>query len=284
MQWDMDNHEMFTLTMPRFTDGSSLNTIEATTRHLNLQFEPSTLFSGAWLEGIWNNNSSPYNSSKLVFIKKSYFPIKSGEIIDLKIYAENGIRAYCGFPAHDARYDIRSSNPMESFQLISNATGLTSPKAILPHPQMGLGCRLHGDCHERGSCDYCTETCSCFPGWGASTDIIMTGDSISKYCFHRQPPPPPHPPPLPPHHLPSQESVPLAKQLLIFLHQQRQLMLLLNVRIWESVIVSLVNANASLPTPGQHVIDVCSPSFSSTPLIFSSLLTIADLDRSRVFQ
>jgi hypothetical protein len=185
MEWDMDNHEMFTLTMPRFTDGRSLNNVESTTRNFNLQFEPSSLFSGAWLEGVWNNNSSPYNSSQFVFIKKSYFPIKTNEIINLKIYAENGIRAYCGFPAHDARYDIRSSNPMESFQLISNATGVTSPKAILPHPQMGLGCRLHSDCHERGSCDYCKETCSCFPGWGASTDIIMTGDSISKYCFHR---------------------------------------------------------------------------------------------------
>lgn len=186
MRWDMENQEMLTLTMPRFTDGSSLTPIESTTRHFNLHFEPSTLFSGAWLEGVWNNNSSPYNSSQFVFIKRPYFPIKSGQIIDLKIYAENGIRAYCGFPAHDARYDIKSSNPMESFQLISNATGLASPKAILPHPQMGLGCRLHGDCHERGSCDYCTETCSCFPGWGASTDILMTGDSISKYCFHRK--------------------------------------------------------------------------------------------------
>lgn len=182
----MDPNEMLTITMPRFTDGRSLNTIESTTRNFNLQFEPSTLFSGAWLEGVWANNSSPYNSSKFVFIKKSYFPVRAGDTINFKIYAENGIRAYCGFPAHDAKYDILSSNPMESFQLISNRTGLATPKIMLPHPQMGLGCRLHGDCNERGICDYCTETCKCNPGWGADTDIIMNGDALSNYCYHRK--------------------------------------------------------------------------------------------------
>jgi hypothetical protein len=192
----MNPNEMLTLTMPRFTNRDTLNNIETTLRSYDLIFEPSSMFSGAWLEGVWNNNTSPYNSSQLVLIKKSYFPLLSGQKIKLKIYSENGIKAYCGFPAWDAKYDILSSNPMESFQLISNSTGSlgTSTKVILPHPRMGLGCGLHSDCNERGTCDYCTETCSCNPGWGASTDIIMTGDSISKYCYHRESPSPLSPP------------------------------------------------------------------------------------------
>ena len=183
MTWDMDPHEMLTLLMPRFTDGSALSLTDKTARLFDVIIEPSTLFSVAWLEGHWNSNYSPYNSSKLIFVKKPYFAITTGEVIHIKIYASNGLMAYCGFPAWDAKYDVRSTNPMESFQLISNRTGLASNKFTLQHPQMGLGCSLHGDCNGRGSCDFCTEKCTCDTGWGAPTDIITKGDVINKHCF-----------------------------------------------------------------------------------------------------
>jgi hypothetical protein len=254
MTWDMSTNEMFTITMPRFTNLDTLNNLEKSTRSFDLIFEPSTMFTGAWHEGIWNNNTSPYNSSHFIFIKNSYFSLDSGEKIKLKIYSENGIKAYCGFPAWDAKYDILSSNPMEAFQLISNSTGSlgTVTTVTLPHPRMGLGCGLHSDCNERGTCDYCTERCSCNPGWGASTDLIMTGDSISKYCYHRLPPF------LPLSLILSQVCVPLGNQLLICPHPPPLLMLWQNVLTWESVIVSRESANASLPTPAQPVIDVSS--------------------------
>mmetsp|Transcript_22493 Transcript_22493/g.32845 ORF Transcript_22493/g.32845 Transcript_22493/m.32845 type:complete len:454 (+) Transcript_22493:36-1397(+) len=197
--WDIEENEMFTVTMPRFTDGRAPSLVDDTYPIYNLELEPSLLFVAAWLEGNFDNNTDPYSTSKLQIVKKPGVVIRSETHIHIKIYAENGIRAYCGFPAHDTIYNVPSARDMEVFQLSSNASvrmAYTSLGTVrnptwdnvtvtLSHPQMGLGCKLYGDCYGRGVCDFCTENCICDEGWGAPTDVVMKGASLSGHCFHR---------------------------------------------------------------------------------------------------
>lgn len=160
MDWEMDDDEMFTVSMPRFTDGRSVSLIDDSfaTAEFNLQLQPSRLFSAAWIEGNYDNNDNPFNSSYLAILKKRNAYVPNDGLIDIVIFAENGIRAYCGFPAYDARYNVESTRHMEQFILSSNTSQRegrslhhANVTVVLQHPQMGRGCESFGDCNGRGT-------------------------------------------------------------------------------------------------------------------------------------
>jgi len=180
--WDFVVGETLVLTMPRYTDGSAAGLYDARELNYDLALSPSILFEGAWLEGNYNNNVNPYANSRIYLrIKKPL--IKATNVIEIKIYADNGIKAYCGHPAYDDYKSINATDAGEVFMLSSNIPG--RPPHTMHQPLMGDACKSNGHCYQRGSCDHCTGRCTCVEGWGATTDNIMTGRDVTSNCFSR---------------------------------------------------------------------------------------------------
>jgi hypothetical protein len=124
--WDLEENEMFTLTMPKFTDGRDVsamdNTYDQIYPNYTLVIEPNTKFEAAWLQGNFNNNTYPFLDAKIYILKKEGISITKNTHLKIKIYAENGLRAYCGFPAYDAYRNVESVVGLDQFILTSNIT------------------------------------------------------------------------------------------------------------------------------------------------------------------
>lgn len=190
--WNFVDNEMLTVTMPKFTDGRAVSLVDDTDINYNLVLHPSIKFSGAWLEGNYNNNENPFNTSQIKLLLRPGQEIKAWELVEVKILAINGLRAYCGFPAHD---DLYSYTALEEFVLTSNVSSAAADTALgtvrdvssanvtalLPHPQMGPGCR----CGEYGLCDHCTGKCYCNEGRGADSDRVLNGRALNGKCNQR---------------------------------------------------------------------------------------------------
>lgn len=169
--------------MPRYTDGSSISVWNEREVNYDLILSPSNQFRGAWMEGNFNNNVNPYSDSRLYLLAKKPL-VKSSNFVEIKIYSDNGIKAYCGHPAYDDNKSINATASGEAFILTSNIVG--RPAHTLQQPLMGDACKANGYCYQRGTCDYCTGKCTCNEGWGGATDTIMTGRDISPNCFTRK--------------------------------------------------------------------------------------------------
>lgn len=180
--WDFEEGEVLVLTMPRYTDGSNISLQDKTDINYDLALSPSIQFEGAWMEGNYNNNVNPYSNSR-IYLRMKKPLVKTSNFVEIKIYDDNGIKAYCGHPAFDDFKSINATNAGELFLLASNIAG--RPTHTLRQPVMGDGCAHFGHCYERGTCNYCTGVCSCDEGWGASTDTITTGRDVAPNCYSR---------------------------------------------------------------------------------------------------
>ena len=181
--WDFVDDETLVLTMPRYTDGSNISNVDSGELNYNLVLSPSIQFQGAWLEGNYNNNVDPYSNSRLYLrVKKPL--VKTNNFVEIKIYSDNGIKAYCGHPAFDDYKSLNATAAGEAFILQSNVAG--RPATTMRQPLMGDACKDNGYCFNRGTCDYCTGKCTCDEGWGGPTDVIMTGKDINANCYTRK--------------------------------------------------------------------------------------------------
>jgi hypothetical protein len=181
--WDFVEGETLVLTMPRYTDGSAIGLYDSREINYDLALSPSIQFQGAWMEGNYNNNVNPYANSRLYLrVKKPL--VKSSNFVEIKIYSDNGIKAYCGHPAFDDYKSVNATASGEAFILSSNIAG--RPSHTMQQPLMGDACLSNGYCYQRGSCNHCTGQCTCNEGWGASSDNIMTGRDVTTNCFSRK--------------------------------------------------------------------------------------------------
>lgn len=178
--FDFVQGEVLTLNMPRYTDGSALSLADSINENYNLVLHPSIQFDGAWMEGNWDNNDNPYSTSRIL-LRMMRDLVRKGDFVEIKIYAENGIKAYCGHPAHDDFLSINATTPGERFLLSSSEKD--RPTHLMPQPLMGNGCAIWGNCFERGTCDYCKGICTCEENWGAADDLIMTGRDSTRNCY-----------------------------------------------------------------------------------------------------
>jgi hypothetical protein len=72
----------------------------------------------------------------------------------------------------------------EKITISSNATLGTVAKVIVEHTDaVGSGCKDFGHCSGHGTCDYCTETCTCELGYGGPGAIVEP--DISPSCNQR---------------------------------------------------------------------------------------------------
>jgi hypothetical protein len=181
--WDFVEGEILVLTMPRYTDGTAISLIDARDTNYDLSLSPSIQFEGAWMEGNYNNNVNPYSTSRLYLrVKKPL--VKSTNLVEIKIYSDNGIKAYCGHPAFDDYKSINATAAGEAFILSSNIAG--RPPHTMHQPLMGDACKANGHCYQRGSCDHCTGKCTCDEGWGAALDTVVRGRDVTSNCFSRK--------------------------------------------------------------------------------------------------
>jgi hypothetical protein len=176
---DIEPNEMIIVNMPKFTDGRSLGNL-LRSENDNLIITPSLQFRAEWIEGHYNRNIDPYNTSAITLMLREGQLARQYEAVTLTILAENGLRAYCGFPSE---VSLISYNAIDDFRITSNTTGAT---IALEREQMGIGCSLYSHCGVYGLCDFCNEKCYCKDGFGSLTDTLMNGRPVVGNCDHRK--------------------------------------------------------------------------------------------------
>jgi hypothetical protein len=197
MTWDMETKEVFRVGMPRFTDGRPVNAPVGESPQYTLRTSPSLQFETAWVQSARGDPVTPYADSALLIRVRDVSKLpRSGDRIELEVLADNGIFAYCSFPAS---FNVQSARPLEAFLLTSS----TSPRiantptgtlrnvsdptvtAVIHHDQMGPGCDRLAYCSGNGLCDFCPERCVCFDGYGSPQDLMYTGPGLAPSCRDR---------------------------------------------------------------------------------------------------
>lgn len=199
---------------------------------------PSSMFLGSWSEGKvqnFNNSNVPtYPMGFLTLVRSNEYNgsrfnpsngvLSKGTQVSLKIYASNGIGAFCGFPASDnvegyfgtnfdepAALDGGNPNNHNPFIITSNFSSSRAhwpydvhewpihmfdgrkdhmldnvTRIIESYNGMGPGCFDGAGCNDNGVCDYCTGHCHCFKGYGHKVDdIVTTGNDVAKDCSQK---------------------------------------------------------------------------------------------------
>ncbi|CAM9180492.1 unnamed protein product, partial [Hapterophycus canaliculatus] len=151
--------------LPRLTTGTLGNMFNdsADINLGELDVSPSTLWRGAWEQGVFDE-VSPYENSRLRMVLKPgrILDPKSDEDVFVRISKRNRISAFCGW-AEDS----------VAFRLYTNSSEFED-ETVEMSPRFGNGCR--SDCYERGVCDYCHEACLCHEGQGNKTvDVVDSG-------------------------------------------------------------------------------------------------------------
>lgn len=177
--WNIESNEQLTINMPRFTMAESVTSRFPEPQKLVVS--PSLKFLAFWHEGDYNKNIDPYNTSMITLVLREGQTVSKFEAIVLTIFAENGLRAYCGFPSDSSAISYTQIVPTI---IASNVS--TDRSGEMARDHMGSQCSLYSHCGTYGLCDYCTEKCHCNEGFGSSTDIIVKGGSISGNCMHRK--------------------------------------------------------------------------------------------------
>lgn len=193
--------------LPRFTQrfqsiNESVNVGNVTISDVIVS--PSYFYTAAWYEtpNIYGSAAQgilPFRDSTLIIKSAINATIESGSTVLLKVHRENGIGAWCGFASSTISTTevVTPSDPFEIFTLINYVENNTfygdgSPgrnftlekntsSPIDTISGLGPGC----DCHGHGKCDFCYEVCQCFEGYGASSDVVSTGASLSVFCDDR---------------------------------------------------------------------------------------------------
>lgn len=196
MTWDMELDEELRVGLPRFTDGSPVDSSPSAVDY-SLKISPSIDFEAAWVEGSYNNNDDPFSDSYVLLrIRDPLRLPKADTYINVTVLASNGIYAYCGFASS---FTFVKSTTTEKFQISSTASSrpantvlgtyrnVSSKSVTTPfvHEQFGRGCSGFHNCNGQGSCDFCRERCECYDGFGSATDFVATGAPISGSCTER---------------------------------------------------------------------------------------------------
>ncbi|CAN0335073.1 unnamed protein product, partial [Pylaiella littoralis] len=160
--------------LPRLTTGTVENMFnDGTDIGLGeLEVSPSTLWLGAWEQGVFDE-ASPFETSRLRMVLRPDRTIdpESEEDVFMRISKRNRISAFCGW-----------AEDWVGFRIYTNSSGFDD-LAIETSPRLGDGCR--GDCYERGVCDYCHEACLCHEGQGNRTvDVVSSGGWTRLDCAH----------------------------------------------------------------------------------------------------
>ena len=170
-----------------------LSTVYSNGTNLNLEYgsvilSPSTQFEAQWIEGSYNKTTNTKYATAQLYLKikteNKINYLKGNEIISLHIYARNGIGVDCGFPSSFVYNNLSYRTDFIPFTIAVNTTK-NSTQNIPTFSGIGNGCTQFNDCSGHGTCNYCTNQCTCMEGYGAINDVIMTGRDLSYDCSKR---------------------------------------------------------------------------------------------------
>lgn len=149
----------------------------------SVMISPSTIFYAGWEEGYdLYYNTTPYRTGHLKLIPRRESNITMFSSYILRVYSNNGIGAYCGFPSSEKTDGYFLSNDV--FYITTNTSNITYP--IATFPGVGVGCSKFKSCSGHGRCDYCYEKCMCDDGYGSANDIVHIGRDLDGTCSHRK--------------------------------------------------------------------------------------------------
>ena len=148
------------LRLPRVSRGDLSMTPGDDLEMGELELTPSTRFDGAWSEGAFDH-ADPYANATLTLQVKPGRFLPAGVRTTVKINEHAGFKVYCGMPANNPNITIRT-----------NASCADEWSTVGATLQVGSGCAALGSCSGAGTCDYCTQKCSCYEGFGAASDLV----------------------------------------------------------------------------------------------------------------
>lgn len=187
MEWIFDTDEVVTIRLPKFTrSAGSVETIAGTSLpYGSVVISPSLTFTAEWNEGTLWDAGGPFQTSSLkmklipgIVIDNPFL------LVDITIFATNGISVYCGFPdSVDVSQGLMNTQ-VNSFFVSSNLHP-NEDQGFTEYPLMGTGCADLNRCSNNGDCEYCLEKCSCYTGYGSSVDILTAGGGLDGTCSQR---------------------------------------------------------------------------------------------------
>ena len=189
MQWILLPEEIITIKLPRFTRSTrspdSVIIPGISLPYDSLSLSPSLTFTALWNEGDILDANGPFSNSFLqIKLKPGVVITNPLLMVNLTVFAINGISVYCGFPDSVAVSRKLMNSHVDIFFISSNLHP-TSTKPFSEYPLMGSGCADLNKCNNNGDCDYCKEKCSCFSGFGSDQDIVSIGRGLDGSCSQR---------------------------------------------------------------------------------------------------
>eukprot|EP00639_Heterosigma_akashiwo_P026545 CAMPEP_0194704318 /NCGR_PEP_ID=MMETSP0295-20121207/28209_1 /TAXON_ID=39354 /ORGANISM="Heterosigma akashiwo, Strain CCMP2393" /LENGTH=455 /DNA_ID=CAMNT_0039599675 /DNA_START=256 /DNA_END=1625 /DNA_ORIENTATION=+ len=167
----MTEGDLVTVNLGGFTTGNlSTNGSDLSMGAVVFASGYNPLFGGQWTEGEFvSQEMGFYNSTlRVTLLNTSY---AAGEIVA----RSTGIRAQCGIDGATPHWWLK----VEAAAANTSLTYFDTTEAV------GPGCRHLSYCSDAGTCDYCLQKCTCYEGFGATTDIAdidISLDCSEKVC------------------------------------------------------------------------------------------------------
>eukprot|EP00602_Paraphysomonas_sp_CaronLab_P000857 CAMPEP_0185030848 /NCGR_PEP_ID=MMETSP1103-20130426/17941_1 /TAXON_ID=36769 /ORGANISM="Paraphysomonas bandaiensis, Strain Caron Lab Isolate" /LENGTH=634 /DNA_ID=CAMNT_0027566127 /DNA_START=316 /DNA_END=2221 /DNA_ORIENTATION=+ len=143
-------------------------------------------WKGLWFEGTYSTSDMFGSSYLTLWIEPGGDAddtfIHAGEEFYIVIDRVNRLSSYCGRPEDYSGFQVG---------VYSQNTTLTIPVApVMESDPIGPGCprnlncsRQMAVCSDRGTCDYCTQQCTCFDGFGSPSDrAAVEVDNFPRDC------------------------------------------------------------------------------------------------------
>mmetsp|Transcript_30583 Transcript_30583/g.68364 ORF Transcript_30583/g.68364 Transcript_30583/m.68364 type:complete len:492 (-) Transcript_30583:3-1478(-) len=192
------NDEIVVVTLPRFTTGLAENETAANISFGSLLISPSYKYEARFIAGnSLNTGIVPYKDAELHLRPILNDTFTAAVEYTIRIYAENGIGAVCGFPSSEVANVsgnfIKDSKPFQIFTRADNDAAVLGTFSqdrndtydFDFYSGLGAGCAAQSSCNLRGKCNYCFERCECFTGFGGTGDLVLTGRDLAADCSSR---------------------------------------------------------------------------------------------------
>mmetsp|Transcript_44500 Transcript_44500/g.72580 ORF Transcript_44500/g.72580 Transcript_44500/m.72580 type:complete len:596 (-) Transcript_44500:346-2133(-) len=171
----MTEGDLVTVNLGGFTTGNlSTNGSDLSMGAVVFASGYNPLFGGQWTEGEFvSQEMGFYNSTlRVTLLNTSY---AAGDTVSIIVARSTGIRAQCGIDGATPHWWLK----VEAAAANTSLTYFDTTEAV------GPGCRHLSYCSDAGTCDYCLQKCTCYEGFGATTDIAdidISLDCSEKVC------------------------------------------------------------------------------------------------------
>lgn len=115
------------------------------------------------------SSAVPFAGSKLVLHVKSGRSVAVNQSISLVVFAEEGLKLYCGSAANSV--DVKIGTSASARRRLTEADW----SSVDFSAQVGRGCDNNGGCSGHGTCDYCSQVRRVSSGGDARAVVPVPG-------------------------------------------------------------------------------------------------------------